>query len=77
VMVGSEDNDPDDPDVRHTPEADAQGLNRWARAQHFYQRGQQAAQSLATPFGWTFASVPGCGHSNGCVVPHAAQVLFG
>jgi hypothetical protein len=77
VMVGENDDDPNDPDLRHTTGADAQGLHREARALYFYNKGQAAATSLSTPFNWSHQLVDDCAHSNACVAPTAAEVLFG
>jgi hypothetical protein len=43
VLLGTADTNRDDPDLRKTPEADAQGPHRFARGQAFFAQGQQAA----------------------------------
>jgi poly(3-hydroxybutyrate) depolymerase len=75
VMLGTADTDPNDPNLRKTPEANAQGPHRFARGQQFFARGRQAATALGTPFGWRLVTVPDVGHSNGKMAKAAAQVI--
>lgn len=75
VMLGSADTDPNDPSLRKTPEANAQGPHRLARGQQFFARGRQAATALGTPFGWRLVTVPDVGHSNGKMAKAAAQLI--
>lgn len=75
VLLGTADTDRSDPDLRKTPEADAQGLYRFARGQAFFAQGQVAAAKRKVPFGWTLESVPGVGHSNGKMASAAAEFL--
>ncbi len=76
VLLGENDTDPADPDLRHTAGADRQGPHRLARGQFFYRAGLRTARLLGLPFGWTLVTVPGAAHSNGAMVPAAAQALF-
>lgn len=62
--------------LRKTPEADAQGLNRLARGQSYFEAGKLAAEELGVPFNWRLVFVPGVGHSNGSMAPNAAKILF-
>lgn len=76
VMLGESDTDPAHPSLRHTPEADAQGLYRFARGQYFFTRAQAAAAARRTPFNWTLVTVPGIEHSNKGMAPWAVRQLF-
>lgn len=75
VMLGTADTDRGDPNLRKTPEADAQGLHRYARGLAFLAEGQRAAEALDAPFGWRLVKVPGIGHSNAGMAEAAARVL--
>lgn len=75
VLLGTADTDRADPDLRKTPEADAQGPHRFARGQQFYANARQAAERLETPFGWSIRTVPDVGHSNGKMAKAAAPLL--
>jgi poly(3-hydroxybutyrate) depolymerase len=75
VMLGTADTDRDDPNLRKTPEADAQGLHRYARGQVFLAEGERAAEVLDAPFGWRLVTVPGIGHSNAGMAMAAAALL--
>ncbi|MFY8196947.1 MAG: hypothetical protein ACOVKV_17910 [Novosphingobium sp.] len=75
VLLGTADTDREDPDLRKTPEADAQGLTRYARGQAFFASGQAAAAASGVPFGWTRQDVPGIGHSNAGMAAAAAALI--
>lgn len=75
VLLGTADTDRADTDLRKTPEADAQGLHRYARGQAFFARGQAAAAASGVPFGWTRHDVPGIGHSNAGMAAAAAALI--
>ena len=77
VLLGTADTDRADPDLRKTPEADAQGLHRFARGQAFFAAAQRAAERLETPLRWSIRTVPGVGHSNGQMAKAAAPLLAG
>lgn len=50
VALGDKDTDPNDSSLRHTPEADAQGLYRYARGEHYYTQSQQNLSSQFDDF---------------------------
>ncbi|MCL9999276.1 MAG: hypothetical protein NBV68_07835 [Erythrobacter sp.] len=77
VLLGTADTDRADPDLRKTPEADAQGPHRYARGQAFFARGEQAAASLGVPFAWRLERVPGVAHSNAGMAEAAAALIAG
>lgn len=76
ILLGEDDTDSNDPDLRHSADADRQGPNRWARGHFFYQAGLNASRALGIPFGWTLQTVPGVAHSNADMVPAAARATF-
>lgn len=75
VLLGTADTDRSDPNLRKTPEADAQGPHRFARGQQFFAEGEKAAAARGVPFGWKLATVPDVGHSNGKMAKAAAPLL--
>lgn len=77
VLLGTADTDRADPDLRKTPEADAQGPHRYARGQAFFARGEAAAASARVPFGWKLERVPGIAHSNAGMAEAAAALIAG
>jgi hypothetical protein len=77
VLLGENDTDPNDPDLRHTAGADRQGPHRFARGHFFFAAGGSTARALGAPFAWTLATVPGATHSNGEMAPAAARLLLG
>lgn len=76
ILLGEADTDPKDPDLYHSPEADAQGLYRLARGKYFYTAAQKEAQRVGVPLRWRLRTVPGVGHSNEKMAPAAAAILW-
>jgi pimeloyl-ACP methyl ester carboxylesterase len=76
VMVGALDTDPNSFDLRHNEWADAQGLQRVERAQHFYNRGAKLAGGIGAEFYWTYAEVPGVGHEFAPLAAAAVEILY-
>ncbi len=76
VLLGEQDLDTTDPDLRQSTEAMLQGPHRFARGQAFFAAAREAAARLGVPFGWRMAFVPGVGHSNAGMAPLAAAMLF-
>ncbi|MBX2800509.1 MAG: lamin tail domain-containing protein [Myxococcales bacterium] len=62
VHIGSDDTDPNSPGLRHTVEADAQGLNRYDRAYYFLQESEAVALAESVSIEWELVEVPGVGH---------------
>jgi poly(3-hydroxybutyrate) depolymerase len=76
VLLGDADTDPEARSLRHTPEADAQGLYRFARGQYFFNFARAAAATLKTPLGWSLATAPGIDHSDQGMAPFAVPHLL-
>lgn len=77
VLLGDADTDPNHASLRHSPEADAQGLHRFARGHFFFRACQARAKALGVPFNWRLAYVPGADHQNLLMAPEAARILAG
>ncbi|RVT95285.1 alpha/beta hydrolase [Rhodovarius crocodyli] len=77
VLLGEADTDTRHPQLRQTPEANAQGAYRLARGRAFFAAGRDAASRLGVPFGWRLGTVPGVAHSNAGMAPEAAKALWG
>ena len=76
VMVGENDTNPNDSDLRKTVQAMRQGPHRYARAKNFYQQGTDMANDLKVAFDWKFTSVPNVGHSSESMAPVAAEIFY-
>lgn len=63
VIVGEDDDDPNSAGLRHNSYADAQGLNRFDRAHHFYNRSAAIAKAAGQTFVWRLHVVPDIAHS--------------
>ncbi len=77
VLLGTEDNDPDHPQLCGSSACNAQGPHRFARGNTFYDAAEHFAGLTGTDFGWSLGYVPGVGHSNAGMAAHAANWLFG
>lgn len=62
--------------VRHTPEADAQGMHRLARGRHFFRESRAIAEELGAEFNWKLEVVPGVGHDYRRMSTAAADYLY-
>ncbi|MEQ1518970.1 MAG: hypothetical protein ABL931_21030, partial [Usitatibacteraceae bacterium] len=76
ILLGTEDIDRDDPNLRKTEEADRQGLTRFARGHAFLAAGRKYVDAQAS-FGWGIAYAPGIGHDNAGMAPFAIPYLLG
>ena len=77
VLLGTADTDPADENLRKTPQAEAQGANRFVRGHTFFEAGKHRAEALHVPFGWQLATAPGIAHTDAGMAAFAAQLLFG
>lgn len=68
IQVGALDNNPNSAGLRHNEYADAQGLNRVTRAVHFFESGQNIADSNNNNFNWSLHIIQGAGHN---LIPNA------
>lgn len=76
VIVGAKDSDPNAANLRHNPQADAQGDNRVARAQYFYQESRTIAVDKGLPINWAYQSIPNVGHDGAAVMIFVADLLY-
>jgi poly(3-hydroxybutyrate) depolymerase len=76
VMLGDADTDPNAKDLRNTPEALAQGANRYARGQAFYKEAERRAREYKIPLAWRLQVVPGVAHEPSKMSGSAAEFLM-
>jgi alpha-beta hydrolase superfamily lysophospholipase len=76
LLLGDEDTNRDDPNLRKSPGADLQGLTRFERGKNFYKKAQEEAGKLETPLAWKQETVRGAGHSDKQMSGAAAKALF-
>lgn len=65
-----------DANLRVTPEADAQGLNRYSRGCNFYEYCYNLSEQLDCSFSWSKYEVNKVGHSNTVMAPIAADIIY-
>ena len=76
VLVGSLDNDQNSPGLRHNPQSDAQGLNRFTRAYHFYNFANDYAIENSINFKWQITTAQGLNHNFIPAINYAADLIF-
>ena len=78
VLLGANDTatPEQDPLLRGTPEAMAQGATRLARGQYYFATGQRAAAAIAEPLKWRLGIVPQAGHNVSQMIGSGGFFLF-
>jgi hypothetical protein len=76
IIVGSMDNDPNSAGLRHNDFADAQGLHRVDRANHFYAESQKLARDLGGSSNWRIQILPNVAHDYEATSSAAAVLLY-
>ena len=77
IHLGQNDNNPNDPYLRVTPEANLQGLHRLERGRYFFNQSEFLSLEYNSPsFNWVKKEVPNVGHSNDEMAIFAANELF-
>ena len=76
ILLGDRDTDAAHPSLRRTPEALAQGGDRFARGFSFFDAARAAADQLGVPFEWHLSTVRGAGHDNRLMAPAAVAYLL-
>ena len=75
VLLGERDTRTDDPSLRQTRQARAQGPHRYARGQHFFAAAEAAASARGVDLAWQLETVPNVGHSHSRMARPAARIL--
>ena len=75
LLLGREDVNRSDPDLRKTPEADEQGPNRFVRGQTMFARAKETADALGVELQWRLKIVDGASHSNAQMAQAAANFV--
>lgn len=76
VLLGLLDNNPNSAGLRHTQEADAQGLTRLARGRYFFSNASNLAQRASVTFNWRKVEVAGVGHDHTLMASNALQLVL-
>ena len=76
IIIGQSDTDPNSANLRHTPDADAQGMNRLERAQYFYTHCSEIASQAGIPFNWSYKALPNVGHDFNATSNAAVDILY-
>lgn len=76
LQLGESDTNPEHRTLERNPQADRQGIHRFARGLNFLAVGRREAERRGIALAWRLVTVPGVGHSNGRMAASAAKVLF-
>lgn len=76
LLLGDLDRDPNHYQLRRTPQALAQGANRYERGETFFREARNRATEFGSAYGWRLQAVPGAAHENDRMSRPAAAVLM-
>lgn len=76
ILLGDQDTNSNDPNLRRDAGSDRQGLHRLDRGQSFVRTGAAEAARFGVPFGWKVEIVAGVGHNNDGMSNAAVRWLF-
>ena len=76
VIVGENDNDPNEPGLRRNPTVDVQGTNRFDRANYFFNESNTLASNAGTPFNWTYTTIANTDHEFQPLADYAMDNIF-
>jgi len=76
IHLGQNDNNPNDPALRKTPEANIQGLHRLSRGRYFVNQSDSISQSLNFPSSWVKKELENVGHEQQKMAVFAAQEMY-
>lgn len=76
ILLGTEDTESDDRNLRDDAWARGQGQNRFERGRAFFDHAEETAGSPASAFRWQLRYAPGIAHENRKMAAYAADILF-
>ena len=76
IHLGQNDNNPNDPALRKTPEANLQGLHRLSRGRYFVNQSDSISQSLNFNSNWVKKELENVGHEQQKMAVFAAQEMY-
>ena len=76
IHLGQNDNNPNDPALRKTLEANIQGLHRLSRGRYFVNQSDSISQSLNFPSSWVKKELENVGHEQQKMAVFAAQEMY-
>lgn len=75
VLIGNKDTDTNHKYLQQTPQASAQGQNRFKRGKRFYRTAQREAEKLRIPLQWELIIVRNIGHNHAKISKAAIKKL--
>lgn len=75
LLLGRDDVDREDPDLRQTKEADRQGPNRFARGLTMHAVAKKSAEALGVDLKWRVVIVEDAGHLNAEMAREAVRLV--
>ena len=76
IFLGADDTGPRAKPLSNGPRARAQGPNCLSRGKRLFRQAKKEAKARGVNFGWSLSVVPGVGHDNRLIAPHARRFLF-
>ena len=76
IHLGTNDNNPNDPSLRKTPEANLQGAHRLERGRYFMSKSDSIANNFNFSFNWLKVEVSNVAHNGQLMSNFAANQLY-
>ena len=76
IFLGADDTGPRAKPLSNGPRARAQGPSCLSRGKRLFRQAKKEAKARGVNFGWSLSVVPGVGHDNRLIAPHARRFLF-
>jgi alpha-beta hydrolase superfamily lysophospholipase len=76
ILLGADDNDANDENLRRNDDVDEQGKTRLDRGLTFYRQARAVAADQEVPFAWQLTVIPGIGHSHSGMAKAAVPLVF-
>lgn len=77
LLIGENDNDPDDENLNQSEGAKKQGPNRLERGENFFKSATSISGELGIKLGWELVEVPATAHDAGAMSKAAAAAVWG
>jgi pimeloyl-ACP methyl ester carboxylesterase len=76
LLLGEDDVNSQDPELKQTRDAEEQGATRFARGQNYFREAQSEATALGVQLRWQLQVVPSAHHSDAQMAQAAAAAFF-
>ena len=76
ILIGENDNDSNASGLRRNSIVDLQGINRFTRANYFYNLAENKSIEIGCSFNWNFSTLQNVGHQLSPLAIYATEILY-